>query len=299
VEAAGPDSWTNTKYSLLVTLLQKLGYTDLKARSYSSLNLFSPLDGNIIGGLLQGFGMALSGACAGTVFVQVGAGVPSGVYTLVGSTLGGILWSNLARPLAQARAKKVDNSQKKTTVHAQFGVGQIATVVGVEAIFSLVIVASHLYNSTSPTGSGLVRPEIGGILIALSQLFSIASRNSLLGTSTTFEELGDFFSSFVNPKEVPSNKPKSYSAITLTTGMMVGALVVSSITPSPRISPQIWIGPIRAIIGGVLIAVGSRMAGGCTSGHGISGISLLSVSSFVTVVSMFAGGIGLATMTGL
>jgi uncharacterized membrane protein YedE/YeeE len=50
------------------------------------------------------------------------------------------------------------------------------------------------------------------------------------------------------------------------------------------------------VVGGVLLTIGSRIAGGCTSGHGISGMSLLSVSSFISVGAMFAGGMGLAAI---
>ena len=44
-------------------------------------------------------------------------------------------------------------------------------------------------------------------------------------------------------------------------------------------------------MGGTLIILGSRIAGGCTSGHGISGMSMGAKSSFITVAAMFAGGI--------
>ena len=46
-----------------------------------------------------------------------------------------------------------------------------------------------------------------------------------------------------------------------------------------------------ALLGGFASIFGARMAGGCTSGHGISGMSTLSVSSFVTMAAMFGGGI--------
>ncbi|WOF16181.1 hypothetical protein F1737_05400 [Methanoplanus sp. FWC-SCC4] len=51
---------------------------------------------------------------------------------------------------------------------------------------------------------------------------------------------------------------------------------------------------IIAIIGGVLMGFGARWAGGCTSGHGISGTTQLSVTSIVTAACMFAGAIGTA-----
>jgi uncharacterized membrane protein YedE/YeeE len=46
-----------------------------------------------------------------------------------------------------------------------------------------------------------------------------------------------------------------------------------------------------AFIGGFIMLFGARIAGGCTSGHGISGMAQLSVGSTVAVAAMFAGGI--------
>ncbi len=44
-------------------------------------------------------------------------------------------------------------------------------------------------------------------------------------------------------------------------------------------------------VGGVLMAFGARLAGGCTSGHGISGTLQLNAGSWLTVICMFIGGI--------
>lgn len=46
-----------------------------------------------------------------------------------------------------------------------------------------------------------------------------------------------------------------------------------------------------AFIGGFLIVLGARIAGGCTSGHIISGITQLSVSSMIFAAGVFATGI--------
>jgi uncharacterized protein len=46
-----------------------------------------------------------------------------------------------------------------------------------------------------------------------------------------------------------------------------------------------------AFLGGVIIMYGARMAGGCTSGHGISGSLQLAVSSWVFFLTLFAFGI--------
>jgi uncharacterized protein len=43
--------------------------------------------------------------------------------------------------------------------------------------------------------------------------------------------------------------------------------------------------------GGILVGFGSRYAGGCTSGHAISGLSNLQVPSLIAVAGFFAGGL--------
>ena len=45
------------------------------------------------------------------------------------------------------------------------------------------------------------------------------------------------------------------------------------------------------IIGGFLVGFGSRYAGGCTSGHAISGLSNLQMPSLIAVVGFFVGGL--------
>lgn len=48
------------------------------------------------------------------------------------------------------------------------------------------------------------------------------------------------------------------------------------------------------ISGGLLMALGARLAGGCTSGHGISGTMQLNPGSWITVICLFIGGIAVA-----
>jgi len=48
------------------------------------------------------------------------------------------------------------------------------------------------------------------------------------------------------------------------------------------------------IIGGLLIGFGTRWAGGCTSGHAISGLSNLQLPSLIAVIGFFIGGLLMA-----
>jgi len=50
-------------------------------------------------------------------------------------------------------------------------------------------------------------------------------------------------------------------------------------------------GLIMVVIGGFLVGFGARYAGGCTSGHAISGLADLQLPSLVAVIGFFAGGL--------
>ena len=51
-----------------------------------------------------------------------------------------------------------------------------------------------------------------------------------------------------------------------------------------------------AFLGGAVMAFGARLAGGCTSGHGISGALQLSVGSWVALICFFIGGMTTARL---
>jgi uncharacterized membrane protein YedE/YeeE len=74
-------------------------------------------------------------------------------------------------------------------------------------------------------------------------------------------------------------------------GAVLGSCALSRAASLP-LAPDIGISAIKATIGGVVLVFGARVGGGCTSGHGITGMSQLSIASFVTVAAMFGGGIG-------
>tara|TARA_B100000508_G_scaffold141095_1_gene146777 strand:- start:57452 stop:58024 length:573 start_codon:yes stop_codon:yes gene_type:complete len=52
-----------------------------------------------------------------------------------------------------------------------------------------------------------------------------------------------------------------------------------------------WKKLLLLAIGGIFVGFGARYAGGCTSGHAISGISDLQIPSFIAVIGFFIGGL--------
>ena len=70
-------------------------------------------------------------------------------------------------------------------------------------------------------------------------------------------------------------------------GLVCGAIFYG-IVQTPNI--ELNASPLMMIVAGLLVGFGTRMGSGCTSGHGICGISRLSKRSMiVTMTFMFAG----------
>ncbi|TDE05435.1 YeeE/YedE family protein [Flavobacterium hiemivividum] len=67
--------------------------------------------------------------------------------------------------------------------------------------------------------------------------------------------------------------------------------------PNALFGPDVFSSPksiLILLIGGVLVGFGARYAGGCTSGHAISGLSNLQIPSLKAVVGFFVGGLIMA-----
>jgi uncharacterized membrane protein YedE/YeeE len=91
----------------------------------------------------------------------------------------------------------------------------------------------------------------------------------------------------------------------LVVGVVLGAFISARLSGQFRAEwvPSTWVAaygnePIVrwfvALIGGIFMGVGARWAGGCTSGHGISGTLQLAVSSWLASICFFVGGIATA-----
>ncbi|CRK25344.1 hypothetical protein BN1723_003251 [Verticillium longisporum] len=326
---------------IAVLLLDRLGYYHPKPRSASRMGLFGPYDGNILGGALQGLGMALAGACPGTVIPQAAVGVPSGLYALFGTLIGGIAWSGFISSRAARAESRAPAENPKLTVQERLGISSTAIFtifeaicavalytagtasapsryaainpalgglcIGLAQLFSMLerlgisstaiftifeaICAVALYaagTASAPSRYAAINPALGGLCIGLAQLFSMLVRKTMVGVSTAYEEAGKHFFWLAEGASGPRPGAKN---LLFAAGVGAGARLLTSWDPAFKAGvSDITVDPLLAVAGGVCLAVGSRLAGGCTSGHGISGMSMFSTSSFVTIVSMFGAG---------
>jgi uncharacterized membrane protein YedE/YeeE len=158
------------------------------------------------------------------------------------------------------------------------------------------------------------RPYIAGALIGVLAILSVListktlDKPKYLGASTTFVRAAGLIEEGIAPEHVKANayyqskKVKVDWQFMVLAGILVGAFVSSMADRSFRIEavPPVWsvrFGssvPLRAIgafVGGVVAMFGARLAGGCPSGHGLSGLMQMSISGFLVLAGMFGGGI--------
>jgi uncharacterized membrane protein YedE/YeeE len=152
------------------------------------------------------------------------------------------------------------------------------------------------------------KPYLYGALSGLVLVASVAFSGNYFGASTTFARAAAFFEGLILPERVLNNvyfqkhAPAIDWQLLFLVGIFLGALASSLISGDFRKTwiPDMWkermgSGMARralwAFAGGILVIIGARLAGGCPSGHGLSGMSQLSVSSFISLFGFFAGGL--------
>jgi len=152
-----------------------------------------------------------------------------------------------------------------------------------------------------------------GVLAVVSALATtgLAGKTSYLGASTTFVRAAGLLEQRVAPEHVEANdyytskKVRVDWQFMLVAGIIVGALAASLTDRSFKWErvPPVWaerFGPsvgkraVWAVLGGIVAMIGARMAGGCPSGHGLSGNMQLSVSGLVAMLLFLGAGIVVA-----
>ena len=74
-------------------------------------------------------------------------------------------------------------------------------------------------------------------------------------------------------------------------GLVLAPAVLSPFTAP--LTPTIEAGPTTLIIAGLLVGIGTRYGGGCTSGHGVCGLSRLSPRSLIATLAFMGSGVAI------
>ncbi|MDD4951011.1 MAG: YeeE/YedE thiosulfate transporter family protein [Desulfovibrionaceae bacterium] len=155
----------------------------------------------------------------------------------------------------------------------------------------------------SPYAAG----ALAGLLLALSVLVA----GSYFGASTTFVRSAGLIEQAFSPGHVDSLEyfakevPKIDWQFMFVIGIFLGSLVSSLSSGTFRVQavPDAWrerfganpaTRAVVAFCGGVIAMFGARLAGGCPSGHGLSGLAQMALSGYVALICFFIGGVFVA-----
>lgn len=157
-------------------------------------------------------------------------------------------------------------------------------------------------------------PYVAGALTGVLAIMSVyvtakvLQKSKYLGASTTFVRVAGLIENTFASEHVASNdyfvktKVKIDWQMLFVLGIFFGALISSLLGKSFKLEnvPSIWkerfgnnalLRGVLAFIGGMIALFGVRLASGCPSGHGLSGMMQLSVSGVLAMVGFMAGGI--------
>ena len=120
---------------------------------------------------------------------------------------------------------------------------------------------------------------IGGVMIGAAAAIMLLALGRIAGVSSLF----------ARAVAIEGGSPPWPIAALFTLGLILGAVVYAAIA-----------GPVEArfppgygwlMAGGLLVGFGTRMGSGCTSGHGVCGMSRLSKRSLVATATFMVAGI--------
>lgn len=126
--------------------------------------------------------------------------------------------------------------------------------------------------------AALATPLAGGALIGLASAGVLLFEGRIAGISGM---LAGVLS--------PESTAERGIPLAFVLGLVAGGLAAFMVSPG-AFGPPMLRSPLALVAAGLLVGVGTRVGGGCTSGHGICGIGRLSRRSIVATITFMATG---------
>ena len=124
---------------------------------------------------------------------------------------------------------------------------------------------------------------LGGALIGLSANIMLLLNGRVAGISGILEGAMAFFGR------------ESRLQLSFIGGLLLAGLSLNWLYPG-AFSGEVTMSVVWVIVAGVLVGFGTRLGSGCTSGHGVCGLSRFSTRSLVATMTFMAAGFALATI---
>jgi uncharacterized protein len=154
------------------------------------------------------------------------------------------------------------------------------------------------------TGTTYLNPYLGGFCFGLVLLATFVITGRGMGASgavksTVVEavstvapahaEKSAYYSKFLSDNAHPMNTWLVFESIGILAGAFLSGLLFNrlkfKVEHSPKITSKRRL--IFALAGGALFGIGSQLAKGCTSGAALSGMAVLSLGGFITMMAIF------------
>jgi uncharacterized membrane protein YedE/YeeE len=252
------------------------------------------LGGIIIGGLIFGCGMAILGYCPGTIPISMGEGSLDALTGFFGALAGGIVYTVIA-PSVKSLTGPDLGMPALISAFSGPSFGFIASII----IIGILIVAIAFWMHRIENGKNY-NWLISGVALAMltAGIFLKDVFDRVLGASGFYPYFGDMVTGLTNNQYYQGIIKSGNWEMIFLAGAFLSGLVLSLIRKDFRLtlihdnwrtyknessgSRIFW-----AFTGGFLLIIGARLAGGCTSGHIISGGMQLALSSWLFAIFVF------------
>ena len=274
-------------------LLAAAGLVDLGKSIYLQPSFSAPV--MFLGGLLFGYGMVLSNGCGSRALVLLGRGnLRSFVVVIV---LGIFAEMTLKGLIAPMRIAMVQASQATVSANsapallASIGLGAVpARMVAASVLSAVLIIFAFAHAPFRKSPGQIAAGLIVGLLVAggwyATGYLGADDFNPVPVTSLTFiAPIADALQYVM----LSTGSTLNFGIVTVF-GVFAGSLVTAIATGRFQLegyrSPQHM---LRSAGGAALMGAGGVMAFGCSVGQGLTGLSTLSLSSFIAIAGIMLG----------
>lgn len=272
-------------------LLVITGLVDLSRSFYRTSDILWL--GAVLGGVLFGFGMTLTGGCSSRNLARLGAGNLKSLIVLLVMGIVGYMTMNGLLALPRLQLEMIGSvASTDQALSAWLGLGEVmlaflALVLG-GALLLFCFKDEKFRRSPKDVLAGLVL----GALIPFGWLVT-----GLLGADD-FDPAPLTSFSFVAPVSRGLIYLMTYPSTTISFGIaavggvLAGAFIAAKTAGSFRLEGFANLEDLgRHLIGAAMMGVGGVFGLGCTIGQGMTGISTLAIGSFLTLASILLGGV--------
>jgi hypothetical protein len=278
----------------LLALIAPKKFHDTRHYKYQSAGFL-----RVVGGcLLLGAGMTIAGTGPTMMPSQIGANVSS-----VGSMVAGALTGGLVFALAEEAgliSRRLDKPKEKRVLEDLVGGSyeQLALGAGASMLAGCYFFSQNIWPDRYDALPGsFVPPLVAGMVVGIAQIpLRLLNGGGQGGSRSIMNIIAAVTGGKLSGRFAITNVKQAGQLLYVWGGTLLGSYIACRMY---NLSSPTGYSPAASFLGAALALFGSRMAGGCTCGHGITGFSELGLESMAGAAAIFGGGILTMMFSGL